>query len=440
MRGLAEILVPIEHPEIVIGLVGPIGVDLPAVINSLRLQLARVKYDSELRAFSSLIGVGGSSCSWFLPCPWVTRFSPRSALRPPHHGVRRVGVPICVATFGAAAPRLRALSGIASPAVPTGTTRLRPRRAAAATWLRRSRPRRADQRPAGRDPLAPQGRARARAQPGDHRQALGRRPAHLAEAHGGRGPGPRGCLTIRARTASPIRGGELLTLEQRPERVLPAMLLPETAHELLMVWKAVPVGHPPGQLTGLKQVAGSVAVGLAARRAQHGRGHGPVEDHGTQRMRGGERLRHRPQHEVEVTVDLFGSRQDETLGRFGFVDPGQETQGAADILVAFLGGGDRPVRPATPLSCRDPLDVVAEMLEAERLPEPVPTGRLSLRIPAQRLEGLDPQVDVPGLPGPMPSAAVPVQPVEGLAGSPGGEHPPGDLDRAPLRMTPRLTA
>src|SRR5690242_3478524 len=30
-----------------------------------------------------------------------------------------------MATFGAAAPRLRALSGIASPVVPTGTTRLR---------------------------------------------------------------------------------------------------------------------------------------------------------------------------------------------------------------------------------------------------------------------------------------------------------------------------
>src|SRR4051794_12198572 len=98
-------------------------------------------------------------------------------------------------------------------------------------------------------------------------------------------------------------------------------------------------------------------------------------------MRGGERLRHRPQHEVEVTVDLFGSRQDETLGRFGLVDPGQETQGAADLLVAFLGGGDRPVRPATPLLCRDPLDVVAEMLEAERPPEPIPTGRL-IRFPA----------------------------------------------------------
>ena len=77
------------------------------------------------------------------------------------------------------------------------------------------------------------------------------------------------------------------------------------------------------------------------------------------------------------------------------------------------------------------------MIEAERLPEPIPTGRLSFRIPAQRLEGLDPQVDVPGLPGPVPSAAGPVQPVEGLAGSPGGEHPPGDLDRAPLRMTPQ---
>src|SRR4051812_39471412 len=48
MRGLAEILVPIEHPEIVIGLVGPIGVDLAGVINSLRLQLSRVKYESEL--------------------------------------------------------------------------------------------------------------------------------------------------------------------------------------------------------------------------------------------------------------------------------------------------------------------------------------------------------------------------------------------------------
>src|SRR3954447_21884926 len=46
---------------------------------------------------------------------------------PPHHGVRRVGVPICVATSGASAPRLEALSGIASPVVPTGTTRLRPR-------------------------------------------------------------------------------------------------------------------------------------------------------------------------------------------------------------------------------------------------------------------------------------------------------------------------
>ena len=215
------------------------------------------------------------------------------------------------------------------------------------------------------------------------------------------------------------------------------MLLPETPHELLMVWKAVPVGHPLSQLTGLKQVAGSVAVGLAARCAQHGQGHGPVEDHGTQRMRGGERLRHRPQHEVEVTVDLFGSRQDETLGRFGFVDPGQETQGAADILMAFLGGGDRPVRPATPLFCRDPLDVVAEMLEAERLPEPIPTGRLSLRIPAQRLEGLDPQVDIPGLSGPMQSAADPVQPVESLAGAPGSEHSPGDLDRLPLRMIPQ---
>ena len=44
---------------------------------------------------SSLIGVGGSSCSWFLPCPRVTRFSPRSVLRPPHHGVRGAGVPIC---------------------------------------------------------------------------------------------------------------------------------------------------------------------------------------------------------------------------------------------------------------------------------------------------------------------------------------------------------
>ena len=51
----------------------------------------------------SLIGVGGSSCSWFLPHPWVTRFSPRSALGPPHHGVRRVGVPICMATFEATA-------------------------------------------------------------------------------------------------------------------------------------------------------------------------------------------------------------------------------------------------------------------------------------------------------------------------------------------------
>src|SRR3954453_12657278 len=139
MRGLAEILVPIEHPEIVIGLVGPIGVDLPAVINSLRLQLARVKYDSELRAFSSLIGVGGSSCSWFLPRPWVTRFSPRSALRPPHHGVRRVGVPICVATFGAAAPRLRALSGITSPVVPTGTTRPRPFRGGNSLWASQGR-------------------------------------------------------------------------------------------------------------------------------------------------------------------------------------------------------------------------------------------------------------------------------------------------------------
>src|SRR3954454_25285755 len=135
-------------------------------------------------------------------------------------------------------------------------------------------------------------------------------------------------------------------------------------------------------------------------------------------MGGGERLRHRPQHEVEVTVDLFRPRQDETIGRVDLVDPGQETKGAADILVAFLGGGDRPVRTATPLPSRDPLDVVAEMLEAERLPEPVPTGLLSLRIPAQRLVGLDPQVDVPGLPGPVPSAAVPVQPIEGLAGSP----------------------
>jgi hypothetical protein len=43
----------------------------------------------------SLIGAGGSSCSSFLPRPWVTRFSPRSAPWPPHHGVRRVGVPIC---------------------------------------------------------------------------------------------------------------------------------------------------------------------------------------------------------------------------------------------------------------------------------------------------------------------------------------------------------
>src|SRR4051794_41580997 len=37
------------------------------------------------------------------------------------------GVPICVATSGASAPRLEAVSGIASPVVPTGTTRLRPR-------------------------------------------------------------------------------------------------------------------------------------------------------------------------------------------------------------------------------------------------------------------------------------------------------------------------
>src|SRR3954466_15903669 len=75
---------------------------------------------------ASLIGAEGSSRPWFLPRPWVARFSPRSAPRPPHHGVRRVGVPICVATSGAVAPRLEALSGIASPVVPTGTTRLRP--------------------------------------------------------------------------------------------------------------------------------------------------------------------------------------------------------------------------------------------------------------------------------------------------------------------------
>ena len=61
----------------------------------------------------------------FLPRPWVTRFSPRSALWPPHHGVRRVGVPICMATFEATASRLRALTGITSPIVPTGTTWLR---------------------------------------------------------------------------------------------------------------------------------------------------------------------------------------------------------------------------------------------------------------------------------------------------------------------------
>src|SRR3954462_16029690 len=60
----------------------------------------------------SLIGAGGSRRSWFLPRPWVPRFSPRSALWPPHHRVRRVGVPICVATFEATASRLRALTGI----------------------------------------------------------------------------------------------------------------------------------------------------------------------------------------------------------------------------------------------------------------------------------------------------------------------------------------
>src|SRR3954451_3030578 len=51
---------------------------------------------------ASLIGVEGSSRSWFLPRPWVARFSPRSAPRPPHHGVRRAGVPICVAASRAA--------------------------------------------------------------------------------------------------------------------------------------------------------------------------------------------------------------------------------------------------------------------------------------------------------------------------------------------------
>ena len=63
------------------------------------------------------------------------------------------------------------------------------RAAAAPARLRRPRPRRADQRPAGRDPLAAPGRARARTRPGAHRQAHGRRPADLSRDTPGRGRG-----------------------------------------------------------------------------------------------------------------------------------------------------------------------------------------------------------------------------------------------------------
>ena len=78
--------------------------------------------DGGARCENPLIGAEGSSRSLFLPRPWVTRFSPRSALWPPHHGVRRVGVPICGASFEAAASRPRALRGITRPIVATGTT------------------------------------------------------------------------------------------------------------------------------------------------------------------------------------------------------------------------------------------------------------------------------------------------------------------------------
>ena len=81
--------------------------------------------DGGARCENPLIEAKGSSRSLLLPRPRVTRFSLRSALWPPHHGVRRVGVPICGASFEAAASRLRALRGITRPIVATGTTWLR---------------------------------------------------------------------------------------------------------------------------------------------------------------------------------------------------------------------------------------------------------------------------------------------------------------------------
>src|SRR5690348_8658550 len=55
---VSDILPPIQHPEIIVGLVGPIGVDMIGVTDALAVQLRTVGYSSDLiRVTRSLNGL-----------------------------------------------------------------------------------------------------------------------------------------------------------------------------------------------------------------------------------------------------------------------------------------------------------------------------------------------------------------------------------------------